>query len=460
MSAPSSYSPSLAEALLKIFFSLLEISFWPAVILLIIWLVARKKSIKHDGERVPSPVPLPRSLLTGHPLAATVPAETVLARAYYLLSLGFLYFGLLLMDGVIGLPMGKEFPLLVTSIVGLYIAYRRKLIEFLGFSLAGIMLWWIVQGRVWGGTALPGSVLLAGTVVIAITFFFVGSLHQLHPRYKRFAAIYRALGILWTVGALFVFSTSSGLVFLEKLVVGDAAKAAWPVVLAGLVLVEVMLYAAFRAWKQKSLQPGEIGAAFAIAALFVAVPLLIHPAYVIVPTSPQVPEPRQQELVVDYQPEKTTRLTRLSDKEVNMAPDMAGGGSRGLSLGLSNAAPAYSYSSAALKPLGSGSGIDFDFDFEPRKFPELSDDSLAVGVVFNVAVFLTLLGLILQGYARRDRWTLAFGMGCLSLLAVVKYFDWFYETLDRSLLLVGAGVLLFTVGWLMERARRGFAVKS
>jgi len=39
-------------------------------------------------------------------------------------------------------------------------------------------------------------------------------------------------------------------------------------------------------------------------------------------------------------------------------------------------------------------------------------------------------------------------------LIFVKYFDWFFTFLDKSVFFISAGVLLFVVGWLMEKGRR------
>lgn len=75
-------------------------------------------------------------------------------------------------------------------------------------------------------------------------------------------------------------------------------------------------------------------------------------------------------------------------------------------------------------------------------------------IVFNVLSFLELLGLILLGYRRRTEWLVNTGALLLSLFIIVKYVDWFFKFLDKSLFFIGAGVLMFFVGWLMERARR------
>jgi hypothetical protein len=82
----------------------------------------------------------------------------------------------------------------------------------------------------------------------------------------------------------------------------------------------------------------------------------------------------------------------------------------------------------------------------------------ATGVVWatllNITVFLELLGLIFSGYLRREKWLINLGALFLFLLIIVKYLDWFFTFLDKSIFFIGAGILLFAVGWFMERGRR------
>ena len=67
---------------------------------------------------------------------------------------------------------------------------------------------------------------------------------------------------------------------------------------------------------------------------------------------------------------------------------------------------------------------------------------------------LGMLGIILVGYLRKESWHVNMGVVLLFILILVKYFDWFYTFLDKSLFFIGAGILMFAVGWLMERARK------
>lgn len=93
----------------------------------------------------------------------------------------------------------------------------------------------------------------------------------------------------------------------------------------------------------------------------------------------------------------------------------------------------------------------YDFYYGDQK---LSNSGVLWAIIFNFAVFFELLGLIFSGYLRRETWLINLGALFLFLLIIVKYFDWFFTFLDKSIFFIGAGILLFAVGWFMERERR------
>lgn len=84
----------------------------------------------------------------------------------------------------------------------------------------------------------------------------------------------------------------------------------------------------------------------------------------------------------------------------------------------------------------------------------LSSAGVFWAIVFNVLIFFQILGIILLGYIKREEWLINFGAVSLFLLILFKYFDWFFTFLDKSLFFIGAGILLFVVGWFMEKGRR------
>ncbi|GIW62761.1 MAG: hypothetical protein KatS3mg090_0587 [Patescibacteria group bacterium] len=90
-------------------------------------------------------------------------------------------------------------------------------------------------------------------------------------------------------------------------------------------------------------------------------------------------------------------------------------------------------------------------------YKDFYEDLLPAGfvwiIVFNIFSFLEMVGIILLGYLRKEVWLVNIGIFALFVFMIVKYFDWFYSFLYKSLFFIGAGVLLFVLGWLLEKGR-------
>lgn len=84
----------------------------------------------------------------------------------------------------------------------------------------------------------------------------------------------------------------------------------------------------------------------------------------------------------------------------------------------------------------------------------LSSVGIFWAVILNMALFGQILGLIFLGYYKKTEWMINMGAVFMVGLVIVKYFDWFFTFLDKSVFFIGAGILLFGLGWLMERSRR------
>jgi len=84
---------------------------------------------------------------------------------------------------------------------------------------------------------------------------------------------------------------------------------------------------------------------------------------------------------------------------------------------------------------------------------------LLLAMLYNVAILLELMGLIFSGYVRRASWLINLGAVFLFLLIIVKYFDWFFSFMSKSVFFVGAGILFFLVGWFMEQGRKSVVSK-
>lgn len=76
------------------------------------------------------------------------------------------------------------------------------------------------------------------------------------------------------------------------------------------------------------------------------------------------------------------------------------------------------------------------------------------GVILNIAAFAYLVSIILLGYIKNEGMFINIGSLMLFVFIAVKYFDWFFTFLDKSVFFITAGLLLLLVGWLMEKGRR------
>ncbi len=82
----------------------------------------------------------------------------------------------------------------------------------------------------------------------------------------------------------------------------------------------------------------------------------------------------------------------------------------------------------------------------------------SVGSVFTVFFNLVFLGLlftlIYQGYDREDIKLVNLGVFWFGVLVVVRYFDFFWDLLPRSLFFLAGGIILIGGGIVLERKRR------
>jgi uncharacterized membrane protein len=100
----------------------------------------------------------------------------------------------------------------------------------------------------------------------------------------------------------------------------------------------------------------------------------------------------------------------------------------------------------------------FISDSTSLSFSSANNGLTAAGIlwttIFNVLVFLLLVGIIFVGYMQREVWLINYGALFLFILIIVKYFDWFFTFLDKSIFFITAGILMLILGWGMEKGRR------
>lgn len=75
-------------------------------------------------------------------------------------------------------------------------------------------------------------------------------------------------------------------------------------------------------------------------------------------------------------------------------------------------------------------------------------------IFMNIVTFLMLVGVVMTGYIRKETWYINLGAFMLFIFIIIKYFDWFFEFLDKSLFFLLAGLLMLGLGYGLERGRK------
>ncbi len=111
-----------------------------------------------------------------------------------------------------------------------------------------------------------------------------------------------------------------------------------------------------------------------------------------------------------------------------------------------------------------GLSSDLELVKSTRRFSSVGSDVLtSAGIIWaalmNIVVFAQLVGFIFLGYHRHEEGYINAGAILMLIFIFIKYFDWFFTFLDKSLFFIISGVLLFLLGWIMERGRRMMIAK-
>jgi uncharacterized membrane protein len=72
----------------------------------------------------------------------------------------------------------------------------------------------------------------------------------------------------------------------------------------------------------------------------------------------------------------------------------------------------------------------------------------------NFLLVVVALGAVVVGHLGRERWLVPTGLVAVTIDAMTRYFDFTWHMLPRSLVFVGAGVLLLVIAFLVSRQRR------
>ena len=75
-------------------------------------------------------------------------------------------------------------------------------------------------------------------------------------------------------------------------------------------------------------------------------------------------------------------------------------------------------------------------------------------LLFNLLLAAVALGIIYVGYLSDETWLVNFGVVIVAADLIARYFDFFWSALPRSLGMIGAGVLILGIAFVLERQRK------
>ena len=81
------------------------------------------------------------------------------------------------------------------------------------------------------------------------------------------------------------------------------------------------------------------------------------------------------------------------------------------------------------------------------------DERLVELLLANAVMAALALGAILVGYEAEEGWLVNLGIALVGIDLFARYFDLFWDLLPRSFVFIGAGALLVTLAWGLERQR-------
>ena len=81
-------------------------------------------------------------------------------------------------------------------------------------------------------------------------------------------------------------------------------------------------------------------------------------------------------------------------------------------------------------------------------------DGDVYALVFNILFAAVALGVIYAGYLSDEAWLVNLGVALVAIDLVARYFDVFWSALPRSVGMIGAGLLVLGIAYVLERQRK------
>jgi hypothetical protein len=75
-------------------------------------------------------------------------------------------------------------------------------------------------------------------------------------------------------------------------------------------------------------------------------------------------------------------------------------------------------------------------------------------LVFNLLFAALALGVVYAGYLNDEVWLVNLGVLLVAVDLVARYFDFFWSALPRSLGMIGAGLIVLGIAYVLERQRK------
>ena len=347
----------------SIILSILSFLFWPiAIIVGIVFFVKRNR--KNSSQKN-------TTLYSSK--------EYLVSQALILLSFCFMWVTLLSIDKQFGNPISWKTILIISVALVFAGVYYFKVVYALPFVIYGFIVWWIMQAIESNDFIKSGEVgIFSGVAFFSVVLYCLGRVHEIWPKWKRYAFVYFVLGLIQTTFMLFLLSTKSGLEMVNYSHGSSQESASIFVAMSSFLFIISIIGLVFYAFVNKTIKSIDFAIIIFSSLLFIVLSFISRGA--------------------------------LFEHSEN-------------SFGL--------YSGNSL----SASGFFFAF-------------------IVNIVLLAELLGIVFLGYLRKESWMITIGAIFLFIFVFVKYVDWFFSFMDKSVFFIIAGLLLLGLGWAMEKGRK------
>lgn len=323
--------------------------------------------------------------------------EAELSHWFIFLAVPFFGITLLSINQSLGQPIAPHYILLAMTIVGFASAYFFRAILTLLLSMISILSWIITSGITWySGNEFKPSIIVAVFVFTLLAFYIVGQIHANSQKFRHFSKLLIFLSMLLVILFLFLLSSEASEGFVEGITKGKSMLNSWQMTTTFLFgLAGVLGLLVYGIYKKILTWPE-----------FLSTTILIFLFAILSVWQPLVP----------FSVPKSARTGE----------------------------PMPFYNQASSPTVTNNTMI----------LPRYEYPSDLMLIIFNTILFFQIFGVIINGYIRRDSWYVNLGAVMLFMFIIVKYFDWFFSFLDKSIFFIIAGLLLFGVGWFMEKGRK------